>query len=186
MPHYINTAAADVYVSRVLNMTNELLKLVKYKYWANEITFSALFDVSDAELCKQRDTNFKNIPSTLNHVYVVDDIFKSHLSNKKHSYLYRNIDKCPDFSILRCQQKEIDQWYINFVSGLEEKDLDEIVNFEFVGGGDGKMSVSEIIFHIVNHGTYHRGFVSDMMYQIPLSPPANDYTVYLRDVYRNV
>jgi uncharacterized damage-inducible protein DinB len=46
------------------------------------------------------------------------------------------------------------------------------------------MSVSEIIFHIVNHGTYHRGFVSDMMYQIPLVPPANDLTVYLRDVHR--
>jgi uncharacterized damage-inducible protein DinB len=48
------------------------------------------------------------------------------------------------------------------------------------------MSVSEIIFHIVNRGTYHRGFVSDMMYQISLSPPANDYTVYLINVYRNV
>jgi uncharacterized damage-inducible protein DinB len=88
--------------------------------------------------------------------------------------------------MLQSQQKEIDQWYINFVSELEEKDLDEIITFEFVGGGDGEMSVSEIIFHVVNHGTYHRGFVSDMMYQIPLSPPANDYTVYLRDVYRGV
>jgi uncharacterized damage-inducible protein DinB len=175
-----------LYVSRVLSMLNELLKLVKYKFWANEITFAALFDVSDAELCQQRDTNFKNIPSTLNHVYVVDDIFRSHLLNKKHSYLYRNTETCPVFSMLQSQQKEIDQWYINFVSELEEKDLDEIITFEFVGGGDGEMSVSEIIFHVVNHGTYHRGFVSDMMYQIPLSPPANDYTVYLRDVYRGV
>lgn len=167
-------------------MLNELLKLVKYKYWANEITFSVLSEVSDVELCKQRETNFKNIPSTLNHVYVVDDIFKSHLSDEKHNYSSRNTEAYPDFIMLWNQQKEIDQWYIRFVSKLEENDLDKIVSFEFVGGGDGEMSVSEIIFHIVNHGTYHRGFVSDMMYQIPLSPPANDYTVYLRDVYRNV
>jgi uncharacterized damage-inducible protein DinB len=64
-------------------MKKELIKLVGYKFWANEITFSALFDVSDAEFCKQRDTNFKDIPSTPNHVYVVDEIFKSHLLNKK-------------------------------------------------------------------------------------------------------
>ncbi|SHG90587.1 DinB family protein [Marinomonas polaris DSM 16579] len=61
-----------------------------------------------------------------------------------------------------------------------------MVTFEFVGGGAGEMSLIEIIFHIVNHGTYHRGFVSDMMYQVPSIPPANDYTVFLRDVYRNV
>jgi len=167
-------------------MLNELLKLVRYKSWANEITFSLLSDVSDAELCKQRDTNFKNILSTLNHVYVVDSIFKSHLLDEKQSYLSRNTEVCPDFSMLWNQQKEIDQWYENFVTGLEENDLYQITTFEFVGGGDGEMTVSEIIFHIVNHGTYHRGFVSDMTYQIPLSPPANDYTVYLRDVYRNV
>ena len=60
-------------------MLNELLKLVNYKSWANEVTFSALSKISDVELFKPRDTNFKNIPSTLNHAYVVDDIFKSHL-----------------------------------------------------------------------------------------------------------
>jgi uncharacterized damage-inducible protein DinB len=167
-------------------MLNEILKLVKYKFWANQITFSALSEASDTELFKERDTNFKNIPSTLNHVYVVDDIFKSHLLNETHGYLSRNTEICPSFLELWNQQQAIDQWYIDFVSKLEEKDTDKIINFKFVGGGEGEMSITEIIFHIVNHGTYHRGFVSDMMYQIPLTPPANDFTVYLRDVYRNV
>ena len=44
------------------------------------------------------------------------------------------------------------------------------------------MSRNEIILHVVNHGTYHRGFVSDMMYQVPAVLPANDLSVYLRDV----
>jgi uncharacterized damage-inducible protein DinB len=56
------------------------------------------------------------------------------------------------------------------------------VNFQFVDGGAGTMSRSEIILHIVNHDAYHRGLVSDMMYQVPAIPPANDLTVCLRDV----
>ena len=167
-------------------MLSELLKLVKYKAWANEITFSALSKISGAELYKKRETNFKNISSTLNHVYVVDDIFKSHLLSKEHSYSSRNTEVCPNFSELWKQQKVIDQWYISFVSKLEAQSYDDIIDFEYVDGGKGKMSISEIIFHIVNHGTYHRGFVSDMMYQIPSIPPANDLTVYLRDVHKNV
>lgn len=38
-----------------------------------------------------------------------------------------------------------------------------------------------MILHVVNHGTYHRGLVSDMMYQVPAVPKANDLTVYLKD-----
>lgn len=164
---------------------NELLKLVKYKSWANEVTFSALSKISDVEFFKPRDTNFKNIPSTLNHVYVVDDIFKSHLLGTTHHYSHRNTEICPSFFDLWDQQKTVDQWYVDFVSRLKVNELVKVIDFEFVGGGKGEMSVNEIIFHIVNHGTYHRGFVSDMMYQIPSVPPANDLTVYLRDVYRN-
>jgi uncharacterized damage-inducible protein DinB len=33
----------------------------------------------------------------------------------------------------------------------------------------------------INHGTYHRGFVSDLMYQVPAALPTNDLTVFLRD-----
>jgi uncharacterized damage-inducible protein DinB len=52
----------------------------------------------------------------------------------------------------------------------------------FIGGGRGKMTRAQILLHIVNHGTYHRGFVSDLMYQILASVPANDLPVFLRDV----
>jgi len=137
-------------------MLGELLKLIKYKAWANEITFSALSKISCVELYKKRDTNFESISSTLNHVYVVDDIFKSHLQSKEHSYSFRNTEVCPNFSELWKQQKTIDQWYISFVSKLETQRFDDIIDFEYVDGGKGKMSISEIIFHIVNHGTYHR------------------------------
>lgn len=166
-------------------MLNELLKLVEYKSWANEVTYLSLSEISDAELSKPRQTNFKNISSTMNHVYVVDDIFKSHLLGISHGYLDRNTETCPPFSALRAQQIQIDKWYVDFVSSLKVEALGKVINFNFVGGGKGEMSVTEIIFHIVNHGTYHRGFVSDMMYQIPSIPTANDLTVYLRDVHEN-
>ena len=66
------------------------------------------------------------------------------------------------------------------------KKLSEIVKFQFVGGGDGVMSRADMIIHVVNHSTYHRGFVGDLMYQVPAIPPANDYPVYLREIHGNV
>jgi len=36
--------------------------------------------------------------------------------------------------------------------------------------------------HVVNHTTYHRGFVADLFYQVPAKPPVTDLPVFLRDV----
>ena len=46
------------------------------------------------------------------------------------------------------------------------------------------MTRGEIILHLVNHTTYHRGFAADLFYQVPAKPPTTDLTVFLRDVPR--
>jgi uncharacterized damage-inducible protein DinB len=166
-----------------MSLKKELLKLLSYKAWANNLTFASLLVLPEPELYKERETNFKTIVSTLSHVYVVDDIFKAHLTGLPHCYLTRNRAEGFDLAELIKEQQEIDEWYVDFISSIDERALGSHILFEFVGGGEGNMSVSEIVFHLVNHGTYHRGFVNDMMYQIPAIPPANDLTVYLRDVY---
>jgi hypothetical protein len=37
------------------------------------------------------------------------------------------------------------------------------------------MTCNEMIQHVVNHGTYHRGFVGDMMYQAGVTPSATTF-----------
>jgi uncharacterized damage-inducible protein DinB len=37
-----------------------------------------------------------------------------------------------------------------------------------------------IVLHVVNHKTYHRGHIADMLFQIPVQPPTTDLPVFLR------
>ena len=56
------------------------------------------------------------------------------------------------------------------------------MHFVLVGGNRGVMTRGEILLHVVNHTTYHRGFVADLMYQVPgAHPPTTDLPVYLRE-----
>ncbi|MCO8248311.1 DinB family protein [Comamonas thiooxydans] len=75
----------------------------------------------------------------------------------------------------------MDSWYTGLVDSWSDEGLVKVVHFELVGGGQGAMTREQI----VNHSTYHRGFVGDMMYQIPFTPPSNDLPVFIRDHYRN-
>jgi uncharacterized damage-inducible protein DinB len=63
---------------------------------------------------------------------------------------------------------------------VSEAALNELVDFTFVGGGDGAMTRYEILLHVVNHTSYHRGFVADLFYQVPASPPVTDLPVFTR------
>ncbi|MEX0645173.1 MAG: DinB family protein, partial [Parvularculaceae bacterium] len=74
-----------------------------------------------------------------------------------------------------------DQWYVDLSERLTDDELAETIRFQFIGGGDGAMTRAEIFLHLVNHGTYHRGFVADMLNQAGVAPASSDFTVFLRD-----
>jgi uncharacterized damage-inducible protein DinB len=158
--------------------------LVRYKAWANSLTYSTVLSLPEGEALRSRPTRFGNMVHTLNHVYVIDDIFKAHLQGAKHGYTARNTKDTPPLEDLWRAVQAMDAWYVGYADALTERDLREMIHFEFVGGGEGAMTREEILLHIVNHGTYHRGFVGDMLFQVPAASPANDLPVFLRDVYR--
>jgi uncharacterized damage-inducible protein DinB len=156
----------------------------RYKAWANELVFSAVRSAPAEEITKPRKTTFRNMVYTLNHVYVIDRIFQAHLESRPHGYTARNTPEEPTFEALWAGVQTLDRWYIDLAERLTDAELAEVIKFEFVGGGDGAMTRGEILLHLVNHGTYHRGFVADMLNQAGVRPKASDLTVYLRDVAR--
>lgn len=161
---------------------NNTTMLTRYKAWANGLVFSTVSKLPEGEAIKPRQTRFGNIVHTLNHVYVIDAVFKAHLLGEAHGYAARNTENPAPFDELWKAQAKIDCWYVDYAKSATDEMLSEVVAFEFIGGGQGQMTRAEILLHIVNHGTYHRGFVSDLMYQIPASVPANDLPVFLREV----
>ena len=162
-------------------MSDVVTTLLRYKTWANKLTFASLSELSEEELLRPRKTNFTTMAGTINHVYVVDDIFRHHLTGQAHGYTSRNTAEIPALADLWERQQEMDAWYEACAAAMPPETLTTSIDFLFVGGGEGRMSPLEIFLHVVNHGTYHRGFVSDMMYQVPVKPTPNDLPVFLRD-----
>jgi uncharacterized damage-inducible protein DinB len=124
--------------------------LFSQKSWANNELFNVLATVTAEE---HTDTLHSAI-RMLNHIYVVDRIFKAHLLGEQH-------------------------WYERYARGASENQLGESISFRFTDGDAGTMTRGEMLMHVITHGAYHRGNVGQMLKFISVAPPRDLYTKFL-------
>lgn len=159
---------------------NSIRTLTRYKAWADDVFLSVIAALPQSELVAPRPIYFGSLIRTLNHSYLMDFVWQSHLLGRPHGLATRNPVDHPPIQELIALQRQIDTWYVDYAESLSHEQLEEVVNFEFIGGGRGAMSREEILLHVVNHTTYHRGHVADMLYHLDVFPPTTDLPVFLR------
>src|SRR5579864_9077904 len=155
--------------------------LARYSAWANSLLYTSLGELPETELTSPRPIVFGNLVRTLNHVHTIDLVWQAHLEDRRHGFTTRTPDVALSFSDLRIAQATLDTWYIRYAEEMSDRVAEEIVDFTFIGGGEGSMTRGDILLHVVNHTTYHRGHIAAMMYQIPARPPTTDLPVFLRN-----
>jgi uncharacterized damage-inducible protein DinB len=154
--------------------------LTRYSAWANSLLYMALSEVPQIELTQPRQIVFGNLLRTLNHVHTMDLVWQAHLEGLAHGFTTRTPDVVVSFAELHAAQAALDGWYNRYAEEMSDRLGEELIEFTFIGGGDGSMTRGDILLHVVNHTTYHRGHIAAMMYQIPALPPTTDLPVFLR------
>lgn len=154
--------------------TSTLQSLFGYKAWANSELFALLATLPAAN-ADQRHTGIR----TLNHIYVVDRIFRAHLSAEPLPFDATNTQATPLLEQLRADVEATDAWYCSYVSSVTALELATPVDFTFTDGDRGRMSKEEMLLHVITHGGYHRGNVGQVLKAISMAPPRDLYTRFL-------
>jgi uncharacterized damage-inducible protein DinB len=163
-----------------MTTNKSLLMLTRYTEWADLKIYETIARLPPTELIKEQKIVFGSLLRTLEHMYAMDLVWQAHLQGRSHGFTSRTPELHSEFAKLRTAQESADQWYIRTAEDMSERAADEVINFNFIGGNTGCMTRGEIILHVVNHKTYHRGHIADMLFQIPVQPPTTVLPVYLR------
>src|SRR6056300_540822 len=161
-----------------MNNKEYILNLLNYNSWANDEFFKVIIKLSSEEINKQRKSFMNSIRNSLNHLLVIDKVWLTNMKKEKHTFdnlqtiLYENMEQ------LWKEKKKEEQLIKNYVENLSDKEFEEIVECELIGGNKVLISRSMIITHLVMHGGYHRGIIAEMFGQIPLPPIAQDITTW--------
>ncbi|MDF3933878.1 DinB family protein, partial [Pseudomonas citronellolis] len=74
------------------------------------------------------------------------------------------------------------RWLLAYAQALSEADAGQWLDFRFADGQAGRMTRREMLFHLVNHGTYHRGAIGHALDLAGAPRPADTYTVFIHAV----
>lgn len=160
--------------------SNEQQSFVRYMRWANHVFYEACSGLTLDELSAQRHIPFDSMLSLLNHVYIMQLVWQAHLQGRPHGFTSRRPVEDIGFAKLRQQQLELDNWFVAYADKLPPAAYSERIDFEFIGGGAGVMSRSEMLQHVVTHASYHRGHICGVFYQLGYESPTTDLPVFLR------
>ncbi|HVE09353.1 MAG TPA: DinB family protein [Paraburkholderia sp.] len=159
--------------------THTARALSQYKTWADTVLFDSIAQLPAEEAVKPRRTLFKSMVGTLNHNLVVDLIWKAHLLQVPHDFTRRDVLLHAELADLRTAQEQENAWFEAWANEQTDSSLLEVLPFRFVSGQEASMSRGAMFMHVVNHASYHRGWVCEMFFDVPARPPATDLPVFL-------
>lgn len=75
----------------------------------------------------------------------------------------------------------------NFTRSLEilaTHPIDRMIDYKDTKGNEHHNTVLDILFHVVNHSSYHRGQLAILLGNEEHTPPVTDFIAYVRDAER--
>ncbi|MBP3983635.1 DinB family protein [Pseudoxanthomonas helianthi] len=147
----------------------------RYKTWANTQILDALAQVDSSRYPSEWNQAIRLV----NHTYVVDRIFAAHLSGAARPFDATNTPETPTLDGLRESIAKSDAWFQEYVERIGGDALDETIAFTFTDGQRGSMTRAEMLFHVLAHGTYHRGNVGMVLVACGVDRPSDTFTRFL-------
>jgi len=161
-------------------MKDLLLNYTRYNLWANKCLADAMELLSDEQVNLEMASSFPTIRKTVYHLWGAEDIWKRRLTQTPtDTWASKNFEGT--FSEALKNWQETSQWFIDYISEADDSFLLSPITYKNLAGNQYTNSVKEIVHHVMNHSTYHRGQLITMLRQAGVTQlPATDYIAFLR------
>lgn len=149
-------------------------QLARYNAWANGRIYTAAAELSDAERKARRPSFFGSIHATLNHILVGDRIWLSRLTAGPHGIAALDQEIYADFEELRAARLTEDERLTAIVESYDEADLARKLTYRNMAGEDKCIPMVQVLGHLFNHQTHHRGQIHGLLSATSVAPPSLD------------
>ena len=151
----------------------DLQTLIDFNVWARGRMLDALEPLTPEQFSRDLGSSFKSIRDTLQHLYLADWIWLKRWQGDAPA-ARPVIEPFPDIASARRTWAEHDRGLQALVDDLGEAGVDRVFQYQMFNGPPASSPFWQMLQHVVNHGSYHRGQVTTMLRQIGADPPKSE------------
>lgn len=161
-------------------MKELLQQLSAYHVWANRLLFAAITALPEELQRKEVPGSFPSLYKTVLHMWDAEGIWWQRLKLQERivgpaSQFSGNFEEAS--SALLLQNKQWQHW----INAAQEHQLQHVFQYQNSRKEQFKEPVFQMLLHLFNHGTYHRGQLVTILRQLGVEKiPATDFILWSR------
>jgi uncharacterized damage-inducible protein DinB len=148
---------------------DDLRTLLDYHYWARDRMLDAAAPLGPGQLTKDLGNSFKSILDTMNHLYFAEWAWHERWNGR--SPAGPPVASFASVAALRTAWANLETDVRGFLESLGSDGVSRVFEYTLLSGQSGASMFWQMLQHVVNHGSYHRGQVTTMLRQLG-APPA--------------
>ena len=164
---------------------DDLRLLIDYHYWARDRVLDAVAAITPEQFTRPMGNSFSSIRDTVAHICAAERIWIRRLKGEKPLGL-QNPDRLPDVDAARKEWAGLEGEMRQQLARLGPEAVNCKVEYQDLRGNDQSDVLWQMLQHVVNHGTYHRGQITTMLRQLDAAPPKSmDLIAFYRERKQN-
>lgn len=161
-------------------MMDEIRELYAYNRWANRRILDAAAVLDAASFTRDLGSSFHSVQDTLVHILGAEWIWLSRWKGTSPTGLPASWD-LSTYDALCERWAEVERDQAAFVDGLTELDLGRAITYRNMKGEGFKNTLGQMLRHVVNHSSYHRGQVATLLRQLGAQAVSTDLIRFYRE-----
>jgi len=156
---------------------DDIQLLYRYNRWANATILTAVAPLSAEDFSRKLGGSFPSMRETLVHIMGAEWIWLRRWKGVSPPALL-NAAEFPDLNSIKRRWPEIETEQMDFVAAITDASLQQSLKYVNLKGQPFEYPLGRAMQHLVNHGSYHRGQVTNFLRQLGAQPVATDLLVY--------
>lgn len=163
-------------------MKTHFAMMARYNAWANERLYRMAAQLTDEQYRKDVGAYFKSLHGTLNHLLTADRIWLRRLTGTGDHPSTLDAIVFDELPALAAARRVDDARIIACVQGLSDAQMEEMLDYKMLNGTPQQQKVREILAHLFNHQTHHRGQAHTILTVLGMKEPEPlDLFIMLRE-----
>ena len=157
----------------------DLRTLFAFNSWARGRMLDAVGALPEGAYRKDLGNSFGSVHGTVVHILGAEELWLKRWHGESPTSLV-SPDAFASFAEIRRRWDQLESEYQRFLAALTEEAVLRVIRHRDTRGNAYATPLWQMMQHVVNHSTYHRGQVTTMLRQLGARQVATDLIMYYR------